>query len=45
MAPWKIRESQPSASWLGVEHLAGASDREEIDAEMYGVMHEGQLHE
>jgi O-methyltransferase involved in polyketide biosynthesis len=38
MAPWKVRESQPLAAWLGVEHLVEKSDREGIGAEMYGVM-------
>jgi O-methyltransferase involved in polyketide biosynthesis len=38
MAPWKVRESQPLAAWLGVEHLVKESDREGIGAEMYGVM-------
>jgi O-methyltransferase involved in polyketide biosynthesis len=38
MAPWQVREIQPLASWLGVEHLVEESDREGIGAEMYGVM-------
>jgi O-methyltransferase involved in polyketide biosynthesis len=38
MAPWSVREIQPLASWLGVEHLVAASDREGVGAEMYGVM-------
>jgi O-methyltransferase involved in polyketide biosynthesis len=43
MAPWQIRENQPLASWLNVEHLVQESDREGIGAEMYGVtlVHEG----
>jgi O-methyltransferase involved in polyketide biosynthesis len=38
MAPWQVREIKPLASWLGVEHLVQESDREGVDAEMYGVM-------
>jgi O-methyltransferase involved in polyketide biosynthesis len=38
MAPWKVREIQPLASWLGVEHLVEESDREGVGNEMYGVM-------
>jgi hypothetical protein len=47
MAPWKVTEIRPLASWLGVEHLVEESDREGIGTEMYGVMlvHEGKLHE
>jgi O-methyltransferase involved in polyketide biosynthesis len=38
LAPWQIRESQPLAAWLGMEHLMEESDREGIDTEMYGVL-------
>ena len=38
MAPWKVRESQPLAAWLSVEHLVEESDHEGIGGEMYGVM-------
>lgn len=38
LAPWHIRESQPLATWLGMEHLMEESDREGIDSEMYGVL-------
>jgi len=38
MAPWKVREIQPLASWLGVEHLVDESVHSGVDAEMYGVV-------
>jgi hypothetical protein len=38
MAPWKVRESQPLASWLGVEHLIDESIDSKVGAQMYGVM-------
>jgi len=38
MASWTIREVQPLASWLGMEHLVDESDREGVGAEMYGAM-------
>ena len=38
MAPWKVREIQPLASWLGVEDLMQESDREGVGNEMYGVI-------
>jgi O-methyltransferase involved in polyketide biosynthesis len=38
MAPWKVREIQPLASWLGVEHLIDESVHSGVGAEMYGVM-------
>jgi O-methyltransferase involved in polyketide biosynthesis len=48
LAPWKVREIQPLASWFEVEHIMEESDREGIGAEMYGVMlfrGEESLHE
>jgi O-methyltransferase involved in polyketide biosynthesis len=38
MAPWKVREIQPLASSLGVEHLIDESVHSGVDAEMYGAM-------
>ncbi|HET9223190.1 MAG TPA: SAM-dependent methyltransferase [Roseiflexaceae bacterium] len=43
LTPWKVSESQPLASWLGMEHLLQESDREGVGVDMYGVtlVHEG----
>ncbi len=38
LAPWHVHTVRPLAAWLGVEHLVQESDRETIDAEMYGVL-------
>jgi hypothetical protein len=38
MAPWKVREIKPLATWLGVEQLVQISDHEQSNAQMYGVM-------
>lgn len=37
-APWRVRESQPLAQALGVEHLVDENDRENVGAEMYGMI-------
>jgi O-methyltransferase involved in polyketide biosynthesis len=38
MAPWKVLEIKPLATWLGVEQLVQESDHEQSGAQMYGVM-------
>jgi hypothetical protein len=42
---WRVRELQPLARFLDVEHLVEESDRENIGAEMYGTIleHAGQV--
>jgi SAM-dependent methyltransferase len=37
-APWRMRESGPLAQALGVEHLVEENDRENIGAEMFGMV-------
>jgi O-methyltransferase involved in polyketide biosynthesis len=37
-APWQMQQCQPLASWLEVEHLVQESDREGVNAEMYGAL-------
>jgi SAM-dependent methyltransferase len=44
-SPWRVRELQPLARLLDVEHLVEETDRENVGAEMYGAIleHAGQL--
>lgn len=43
-SPWRVRELQPLARLLDVEHLMDESDHENVGAEMYGAIleHAGQ---
>jgi SAM-dependent methyltransferase len=44
-SPWRVRELQPLARLLDVEHLVEDTDRENVGAEMYGAIleHAGQI--